>query len=124
MTYTRQIPRFLAVGVINTLVDFAIFAVLTFGGVAPVPANIASYGCGILTSYSLNSSWTFAPADGPKHSWPRFLGTIGASLAVLALSTLLVATFARMMPVLLAKVIATVVTTAVNFLVLRRILGR
>jgi putative flippase GtrA len=123
MSVSHQVPRFLTVGVINTLVDIAIFAALTGAGLAPVPANVVSYGCGIVSSYLLNSAWTFRGDGGARLSWTRFGGTAAASLSVLGLSTLIVGLLSATLTPLGAKIVATAVTTAINFLVLRRLLG-
>src|SRR5215471_11269762 len=55
-----QALRFAAVGVINTLTDFSIFALLALAlGVNTILANTVSYSAGILSSYALNSRFTF-----------------------------------------------------------------
>ena len=55
----RQIVRFAVVGVLNTLVDFAVFQTLnlTLGWV--YGAQVLAYICGIINSYVWNSNWTF-----------------------------------------------------------------
>lgn len=55
----RQIVRFAVVGVLNTLVDFAVFQTLnlTLGWV--YGAQVLAYICGVVNSYLWNSNWTF-----------------------------------------------------------------
>jgi len=55
----RQMAKFAIVGVLNTLVDFAVFQALnlTFGWV--YAAQVAGYTVGVINSYLWNSNWTF-----------------------------------------------------------------
>ena len=54
-----QFIKFGIVGVLNTLVDFAVFYVLNlFLGWVYV-AQVLGYSCGVVNSYLWNSSWTF-----------------------------------------------------------------
>ncbi len=55
----RQMAKFAAVGVLNTLVDFAVFQTLnlTLGWV--YAAQVIGYTFGVINSYLWNSSWTF-----------------------------------------------------------------
>ena len=55
--------KFALVGVVNTVLDFALFMTLVyFAGLGPTSANIISYTCGILNSFVLNKHWTFKAA--------------------------------------------------------------
>jgi len=55
----RQMAKFAVVGVLNTLVDFAVFQALnlTLGWV--YAAQALGYTFGVINSYLWNSSWTF-----------------------------------------------------------------
>ena len=55
----RQLLKFAVVGVLNTLVDFAVFQTLnlTLGWV--YAAQVLGYTFGIINSYLWNSNWTF-----------------------------------------------------------------
>jgi putative flippase GtrA len=59
-----QVGAFLAVGLLQVLVDTAIFIALGAAGVAVVPANVVSRTCGALLGFWLNGRVTFASADG------------------------------------------------------------
>ncbi len=55
-----QFIKFNLVGVINTLVDFLVFTLLTAAlHVNYLPAKVVSYSCGLINSYAFNSRWTF-----------------------------------------------------------------
>lgn len=61
--------RFCSVGVLNTLVGFAIiFGLMRFGGVQYLLANAAGYAVGMVLSFTLNRSWTFAHKGPILHS--------------------------------------------------------
>ena len=55
----RQMAKFAVVGVLNTLVDFAVFQALnlTLGWV--YAAQVIGYTFGVINSYLWNSNWTF-----------------------------------------------------------------
>ena len=61
--------RFCSVGVLNTLVGFAIiFGLMRFGGVQYLLANATGYASGMVLSFTLNRSWTFAHKGPILHS--------------------------------------------------------
>jgi putative flippase GtrA len=70
----KELPRFLFVGVINTVVGLsAIFfakLVLSMGDVA---ANALGYAIGLLVSFLLNRRWTFQHTGSVTRSLPLFL---------------------------------------------------
>jgi putative flippase GtrA len=52
--------KFMAVGVVNFLVDLGVLTLLhSVIGLPVVPSNIVSYSCGVVNSYILNRFWTF-----------------------------------------------------------------
>jgi len=54
-----QLVKFAIVGVLNTLVDFAVFQTLNLLLGWVYAAQVFGYTCGIVNSYLWNSSWTF-----------------------------------------------------------------
>lgn len=55
-----QFIKFNIVGIVNTIVDFAIYTMLTeMAGFSYVLAKSISFPCGMLNSYLMNSGWTF-----------------------------------------------------------------
>ena len=54
-----QIVKFAIVGVLNTLVDFAVFQALNLLLGWVYVAQVIGYTCGIINSYVWNSNWTF-----------------------------------------------------------------
>jgi putative flippase GtrA len=82
-------PRFLAVGVLNTLAGLAvIFAAKAFVGAGDVVANIAGYGVGLGISFFLNRMWTFGHRGNAWTALARFL-LVFACAYLVNLSTVL-----------------------------------
>ncbi|SEU03197.1 GtrA family protein [Variovorax sp. OV084] len=76
----RQLLRFAVVGVLNTVVGYAvIFACMYLAGLSPVASNIAGYACGLVVSYTLNRTFTFRSAAGKKREIVRFLSIFMAA---------------------------------------------
>ena len=86
-----------------------------------VPANILSYGTGILNSFLMNRAWTFKDRSQGAAFLRSFLLFIGVNLLGLAFSTLLVAVFSTMMDEILAKVLSVPLVFGWNFLTSRHL---
>lgn len=112
---TRLI-QFGLVGLLNTGIDLGVFTLLIWVSTPVIPAQIVSYGCGVLNSYILNSRWTFGAvrAQKRKHELLRF---ILVNLAALTLSSLLLkALYASTgMNLTLCKLAATAASILVNY---------
>jgi putative flippase GtrA len=111
----RQFVKFNLVGLLNTALDFVIFACLTWLGVFYIVAQCISYGLGMVNSYTLNKYWTFAQ-KGRLDSKQVLRFTI-LNLGSLAFSLGLLVLFKDqwLMNVIMAKLLTTIVTTLVNF---------
>ena len=81
-TEAQRIVRFCLVGVTNTVVTLAAFALLVaLGCVAPLASGLA-FGAGAFNSYQLNRRWTFAGLERSHHAALRF--TIAQAAGALA----------------------------------------
>lgn len=70
----RELPRFLSVGVVNTLVGLlVIYAAKWFFNVGDVASNAVGYSVGLLVSFTLNSRWTFAYSGPLSPALAKFL---------------------------------------------------
>ena len=119
-----QALRFGVTGVFNTLVDVALFMLLVHVmNTAPALANVVSYSVGILSSFALNSSWTFKAGFGPGTA-QRLAVFVGVNLTALALSTGIVAVAAPFTSPLIAKLISLPVTYLWNFVLSRKLVFR
>ena len=114
-TQHRNFVLYCMIGVINTGVDFGIFALLDHSGLQYLIAHIISYHCGIFCSFFLNRYYNFKVKDKTGR---RFLSFYGASLVALALSAALLYLFVDLaaMPHLLGKLLATVIIVVCQFL--------
>lgn len=121
----RRAARFAAVGALGTLVDASLFALLHLAlGLAALPANVVSYGAGIINNYALHRRWTFA-AGARQPALPQFARFAAVSLSALALNTLAIALLDPALGALLpgalaalaAKACATVVGMGWNFVI-------
>ncbi len=103
--------RFAGVGLVTTLLDMTVFALLGAADVHPAPANIASYSCGIALSYALNRRWTFSKDP----SLSQALKFVLATSSGLVLSTLLLVILTEMMPPVPAKIVTVPVVFLWNY---------
>ncbi|TCM17104.1 putative flippase GtrA [Novosphingobium sp. PhB165] len=79
----RSALRFGLVGVVNTLVGFAMIALLLHLGAGDWLANAASYAVGLCVSFTLNRRWTFGVRGAvATQEVTRFLTVFALSYAV------------------------------------------
>lgn len=115
-----QFLKFNAVGLLNTLIDFAVFTLLHSLGMVNTPAQIISYSAGTANSFFWNKKVTFRDQDqAQKDDSDRMqlLKFIILNLAVLGISVLLMHLLTDRfgIQVLLSKVLVTFVTVIINF---------
>lgn len=110
----RRLIRFAIVGVVNTAIDFSIFAVLYYLLHWPLlAAHAAGFMLAVVNSYVCNKTWTFGDRrpsrmeDGVKFLLVAICGLVTGS-AVIALA-------AQFMPALAAKACAVAATFVVNY---------
>ncbi|MDT3429048.1 putative flippase GtrA [Paenibacillus forsythiae] len=115
-----QFVKFNIVGLLNTLVDMAVFALLNWLGLFYVAAQIISYGAGTANSFILNSNITFkdrkrSKEEGFDHK--QLLRFIALNLIVLCISLLLMSLLIDRLGLqkLASKVLVTFVTVIINF---------
>lgn len=77
--------KFALVGVVNTLIDFAVYALLTTIGVNYILAQWISYSAGILNSYVMNRKWTFEKKE--KSSKREVISFVIVNLITLSLTS-------------------------------------
>lgn len=74
----RTLLTFVAIGIINTLVDVCLFLTLKTEGLPIIVANIISTSAALLTSYVLNRRFTFQSVKGHRQAvLPFLLVTLG-----------------------------------------------
>lgn len=114
---TKLVPilKFGLVGIINTLIDLAVFTLLAALGVSAVPAQAISYSCGVLNSYYMNRRWTFHKEKRTPGQAFRFVAVNLAAMAMTTVLLLLLHTNTSL-SLLECKLIATVVSVGMNYI--------
>ena len=117
-----RLLRFGIVGVLNTGVDVALYAVLALGlGWHPVLANTASYAAGTVCSFVINRAWTFADRRGGAAAGRQFLRFLGVNLATLAIGNLAIALLLAFgAGPMAAKGVSVLLCFAINYALTRR----
>jgi len=72
-----RLARFGIVGVSNTLLTLAAFALLTAAGISSPVASAAAFGLGAANGYVLNRSWTFRGSRGGPATVVRYVSVQG-----------------------------------------------
>ncbi len=121
MLFSGEMWRFIKfglTGVMNTLVDYTVFLMLSYLGINVYISQVVSYFCGMLNSYIVNRSWTFgSKKDFFSAQMMRFI-VVNLSLLLLSLGVLWSGAqlgYGK----LISKLGATAVTLVVGFIVNR-----
>jgi len=123
ITILRKAVSFGLIGIVNTVIDFAIFMIgIKVLGLGLVPANVLSWFIAISGSYVMNSFITFAAESGRQLTWRGYATFVASGIVgVVASTTTLVvaaALLGHVLPganVLIAKLLAIGVSFVVNF---------
>jgi putative flippase GtrA len=110
-----KLGRFAVVGVANTAIDLAVFA-LAFGLSGwPISSNLVAWCVAVIFSFAANSLWSFdRDRDKPvAHSFFQFV-SLGALIS-LGVSNLSLLTLQAAIGVWPAKLLGVVVAAALNF---------
>ncbi|WP_410513413.1 GtrA family protein [Paenibacillus sp. BR2-3] len=115
-----QFLKFNAVGLLNTLIDFAVFTLLHSIGMLYPVAQVISYSAGTANSFILNKKVTFRDRERVSQEGfdrTQLLKFIALNLAVLGISLLLMRLLTDQLgvQVLMAKVMVTFITVIINF---------
>lgn len=120
--FARQAAQFALVGFVNLVVDFTVFFVaLAFLTSWIVAANVLAWTVAVSGSYVLNSLITFAAESGRRLGWRAYLAFVLSQVLGLVANTVTLVLAAAVMPILIAKVAATLVGFAVNFTLARHL---
>ena len=107
---------FAIVGVVNSAVDFGVFALAySYFELPIVLANVLSWCVAVSGSYVMNSLTTFAHESGRELSAKAYFGFALSQVAGLVANTTTVVVASYFMPVLIGKLLAIGVSFVVNF---------
>lgn len=108
-TEINKFIKFGLVGVLNTLINWIIFALLNFAGVYYIIANVIAYAIATANSYIWNSKWVFKyNGKDKKETTVRF---VILNLVGLALNTAILYFLVDIL--LFNKLVGLVITTAI-----------
>ncbi|PFO09320.1 sugar translocase [Bacillus sp. AFS076308] len=108
--------KFALVGVVNTLIDFIIYALLTKFNLNYLAAQCISYSAGVLNSYMMNRKWTFELKG--KGSKREFFTFIGVNLLTLVITTFLLTMFYKWLGIslIISKLLVTGISVGINYM--------
>ena len=107
---------FAVVGVLNSAVDFGVFALAySYFELPIVLANVLAWCVAVSGSYVMNSLTTFARESGRELSAKAYFGFALSQVAGLVANTTTVVVASYFMPVLVGKLLAIGVSFVVNF---------
>ena len=114
---------FALIGVINSLIDFAVFLFTLRYVTEPLPgerldliaANVLAWVVAMSGSYIMNSYDTFAAESGRKLRWKSFFAFAASGILGVVANTATLLIAAEFMPVIPAKILAIGVGFLVNF---------
>ena len=121
----RQLLRFGIVGGFSALVDLGVYTLGLHLGLATYAARALSFAAGTTTAYALNRRWTFAATGGTRRA-AGFAVLYGTTVVViLATNALALALLPESSwRVTLAWAVSQGLGTAINFVLLRRVVFR
>lgn len=111
--------RFGLVGLLNTLIDVATFALLIALSLPALAANVGAWLVAISASYAMNSRWSFERDQQLREGWSilRFVG-LGA-LVSLGISSGAILALAPVVGLWPAKILGVAVAAVLNFIAAR-----
>ncbi len=76
----KQIHKFLLLGVISTLIDYAVYSVLILFGIDYVIAIIAGYSSGLLANYQIGRRYIFTAGVKVGSTRAEFIAVVTIAL--------------------------------------------
>jgi len=117
---SRELLRFIGVGVLNSALDFAVFTLCIRGlALCLVAANLSAWSVAVTFSYFMNGRWTFARSRAEVLQARPYVRFVLGNALSFVLATLVLVTLARHLPTLIAKAVSLAIGFAINFLVAR-----
>jgi putative flippase GtrA len=115
-SHTRRAAIFIGIGAINTVIDVSAFACFhQLFGLHVIPSNVMAFLIALANSYILNSLITFADRHGGRPAFRSFARFFFVAAIAMTVSTVIVYLLSMLMHPLVAKLIATAASTAINY---------
>ena len=113
---------FIAAGGTATVVNYALFVALYWGGVGYLVASAIGYVAGIAISFVINRRLVFRSRGSKRQEAPRY---VIAYLGALVVQLALLEVFVRLgLDPLIANAVALIIVVVLNFFVIRRVVFR
>jgi putative flippase GtrA len=112
-SHRSLLPKFLSVGVVNTLFGYGTIFLCMALGAGPFVSNIVGYAVGLCVSFALSKAWVFRSEGRSLGQAMRFIASFAVAYAV-NLAALWVALGIGIWPVL-AQVVAGIFYSAVMY---------
>jgi putative flippase GtrA len=115
-SHPRRIATFVGIGAINTAIDILAFAGLYgLGGLHVVPANVLAFLIAVANSYAMNYLFTFADRRSGRGTLRGFAWFLSVAVVAMCVSTAIVYLISMITHPMIAKLVATVASTAINY---------
>lgn len=115
-SHARRLTSFAAIGVINTALDISAFVCLyELADFGVISANIVAFLLAVTCSYVLNRLITFSDRTLIRGTMGTFVRFLGVAIVAMTLSTVIVYAISMVMYPLIGKLVATAVSTLVNY---------
>jgi putative flippase GtrA len=116
-SHARRITFFVAIGLVNTAIDISAFACLyELAGLGVVSSNVLAFLLAVSNSYVMNRLITFADKHSGRGTTESFVRFVTVAVVAMAASTAVVYLASQVMHPLIGKLIATAVSTFINYI--------
>ncbi|MCE5222087.1 MAG: GtrA family protein [Clostridium sp.] len=115
----KAVSRFSIIGILNTLMDFAIFTIFqSLFGINYTVSQIAGFSFGVINSFIFNKNWTFQNRNANKKTVHEFLQFITINLISLIITIIFMRFLINKfeLNVYVTKIIVTFIAQITNFL--------
>ncbi len=114
----KKLFKFGITGIMNTVVDFAVYTVLvSLAGMGLYVSQVISYCCGMLNSYAVNRKWTFDTKNGFfSLELVKFI-VLNLAMMLLGMGIIYLCVEQMGFHKLVGKLVSTVLVMAINFVV-------
>lgn len=113
----KSFVKFGIVGVLNTLINWIIFIVLSASGIYYIISNVIAYTVATINSYLLNAKWVFN--NGDNYTKETTIKFIILNLIGLVLNTVILYVLVDILNIrkVIAMIIATIIVMIINYFV-------
>lgn len=116
-SHARRAAMFIAVGLLNTLIDIGTFTCLyQFAGFDVISSNVVAFLVAVTNSYIMNRFFTFGDRRGSGGGVRRFARYLTIAVTAMTVSTAIVYLISQFTHPLIGKLVATVASTVINYI--------